>query len=806
MDHGIAKGLYKDITEVQVTVAKTDVEAYAPQTSYAEVISEANNASAELINGAAEVNVLDSDYAIKVDYVHEFIGDQSAVKVDVVDYFGKVIASAGAEKTEGSEKCEISFVFAKHPTGYFTVRVNGEIVHFYVVTPSFKKRTVDDSPFAMDAAFTELLYRGGNQIYLQAYGAAMRLCGVNWIRERFQWHDYQPGNDNEVYTYDNEYMAKVKERFKVLDSTGLKMLMIMSTAPDWARERALSVPNSEINPLGKRANTLGTYDSQLAVYDAAKNVARELCDYIDIIELINEPDHPAFRDLAEYYAGWFKSAALGVIDAKTDMKISMTGLCANPNNYEFIPILLEHDVIKYCSIFNYHTHIYEFDFNNTDFVPDYGSNIVAREYATLRDLYNIDKPMWISESGLKIPSTVPSEEQKIIQTPYIVTGAVQAISLGNDKYFWFVAAPYEEQGGDFSSFSLSNKPYPTVAAYSVMTNILGEGKYIGELKNLPSDEARGYLFKTGNGEETVAVVWMTSGTEPYTVPAGAKVTNMMGQEVVFDGKIELSINPIYITYQGVPADYYKHGVELHKEIKLPILDESDYVIITPEFESFNFSQSDQLNGHVIETGSVIKVRVVNHSDKVVTGKIDVTIPEFTVEGLDREITVQPHAQDFITLTLTKNGERDADDLVTFTGVFNGKECTPAVVSVYSGELKSRKISRHNWNVEFNKTLTDASSLLSSVTVEIGNFIPESGKVIIMIDGEEFKDFTYGETKVPVEDSADYRYVLDMNLASLSDGKHIVSVGFKSHGGDMRVLPLVVRYDKTANTVVFANKR
>ena len=804
MDQNKGKRSYKDVTEVEVAVVKTDAAPHAPKSVYAEEISEANNASAALINGAAEINVLDSDYKIKIDYVHEFTGEDSEVKVEVVDYFGHAIASASAEKAEDSDKWEISFVFAKHPVGYFTVRVNGEIVHFYVVTPSFNKRTVDDSPFAMDAAFTELLFRGSNRIYLQSYGAAMRLCGVNWIRERFQWRDYQPGNDNEVYTYNNEYMAKVKERFKVLDGTGLKMLMIMSTAPEWALEKARSLPESEI--LSGKRNTLGTYGSQLAAYDAAKNVARELCDYIDIIELINEPDHPAFRDLAEYYASWFKSAALGVIDAGTDMKISMTGLCANPNNYEFIPILLENDVIKYCSIFNYHTHIYEFDFNNNDFVPDYGSNIVAREYATLRDLYDIDKPMWISESGLKIPSTVPSEEQKIIQTPYIVTGAVQAISLGNDKYFWFVAAPYEEQGGDFSSFSLTNKPYPTVAAYAVMTDILGEGKYIGELKSLPSDDARGYLFKTGNGDETVAVVWMTTGKALYTVPTGAKVTNMMGQEVISDGEVELSINPIYITYQNTPADYYKHSVELHKEYKLPVVDESDYVIITPEFADFNFSQAIKLNGHQIKTGSVVKVRVVNHSDKAVTGKIDVTIPEFTVDGLDREVTVKPHSEEFITLTLTQNGERDMDDFVTFTGVFNGKACTPATVSVYSGELKSRKISRSNWNIEFDKTLPDASSLLSCVTTEVSNFIPESGKVTIMIGGEEFKNFTFGEKKVAVEDSNDYRYVLEMDLSGLSDGKHIVSIGFKSHGGDMRVLPLVVRYDKAANTVVFANKR
>ena len=782
--------------ECSVSVIPTDLTPCAPRTAYCEAHDSSTNANTDLLNGAASVNVFDSDYAIKIDYVHEFSDEKTEARIEVVNYYGNTLADANINKIGDGNKVQVTFTFEKHPTGYFTVRLDGEVVEFYVVTPSLKGRTVEDSPFAMDTALTFLL-RGKDEALFGRYSAAMRLLGVKWVRERLQWKDYQIAkNEDGSFEYDEEYLLNVKDKLDIIKGAGLNVLMTYSTGPRWAVANARSLPGSEISK-GDRPNTLATYDTQLAIYDATKRIAEKMDKQIDIIELINEPDHPAFRDLPEHYTSWFKSAALAVVDSGAEnIKISMTGLCANPNDYAFVPIMLAGDVMKYCAVFNHHTHIYSHDFSQKDFVPDYGNNGVAREFCALRELYGIRHASWISESGMKIPQMLPTEEQKAIQAPYALTGAVQALSFGNDKYFWFVVAPYSEEGGDFSTFSGDNKPYPVIAVYSVMTSVLGKAEYIGEMKGLPSDNARGYLLKTGNGKETVAVMWMKCGKATYAVDPSVKVIDMMGQEIEHEnGEIELSRNPVYVILEDAPEDYYKESIKAHAPIENPALDKADYVLITPEFEGFTFSKDTKDFGHEIKDGMGIKVRVVNHSDSAVTGKVNVTIPTFTVSGLDREITVEPHSEGFIPLTIHKNGEGDVADIITFIGEFNGKACTPCAASVYSGEQPDRKISRGGWNISFENTLDNAAEILKSVRVNVYNFKGDESDVVMVVDGEEFDSFTFTKDGI-----------LDMDLSSLSDGKHKLSIGFKSRGGDLRLIPLNVRYNKAANTVVFANKR
>ena len=779
--------------ENAVSVFPTNAEPHAPKAAYCEAPVE--GANADILNGAATLNVFDCDYAIKIDYIHAFTEDSTAAKVEVVDYFGKVLNCANIEKTADADVWQVSFAFEKHPTGYFTVRVNGEVVDFYVVVPALKDRWVKDSPFAMDTALMHLL-QGKDPALYGHYSAAMRMVGVNWVRERLQWKDYQiEKNEDGSFTYDEDYLNDVKAKLDVIKGAGLNVLMTYSTGPKWAVANARSLPGSEISK-GDRPNTLATYDTQLAIYEGTKRIVEKLDKQMDVIELINEPDHPAFRDLAEHYAGWFKSAALGIIDSEAEnVKISITGLCANPNGYAFIPIMMASDVMKYCTVYNYHTHIYNHDFSNPDMVPDFGNNPVARELFALRELYGIKYPSWISESGMKIPQTLPTEEQKAIQTPYAVTGAVQALSFGNNKYFWFVVAPYSEEGGDFSTFSGQNKPYPVIAVYAVMSNVLGEAKYMGELKDLPSDNARGYLFNTGKG--IVSTVWMATGKASYKVAPDAKVIDMMGQEITpVNGEIEISVNPVYITYTSAPADYFVKTFEAPKPMENPAMSGADYVIITPEFEGFTFSRDTKNIGHCIADGTVIKVRVVNHGNEAVSGKVDVTIPEFTVTGLDQEITVQPHSEEFITISLNKTGESDVADIVKFTGVFNGQACSPTAVSVYSGEQQpDRKISRSGWNISFGTKMNDASNVLKSVKVTMNNFKGDQSNIIMVVDAKKFENFTYDkETSL-----------LDMDFSSLSDGKHVAYAGFTTPGGDVRVLSLVIRYDKNTDTVTFANK-
>lgn len=800
--------------------SETIVSSYSKQIGISYAVDISKYKYADILTAATSLNVFDCTYPIKLTYSHK---GNSSVMITITDMSGDNTIYRGTISASTSSYKTLEKIIKNHPTGYFKITA-GAYTDYYVVTPAYANRTIKDSPFAMDSSLSHPVASGSylTDEQIKSYSSALRLIGVTWIRERIGWSYYQiPNSDGTFKQYSSTYLPNLKRQFGIIQNTGMNILATFSDGDNWAQKATYS--GSQVTT----GSFLGTYGTQTAVYDATYRLAKELNGYVDVLELMNEPDHPSFRDVAEQYASWFKSAALGIIDSGADIKISLGGLCANPNDYIFLPVLLESDVLRYASVFNYHAHVY--DINDENFVPDFGytapsgspSKKYVREILGIVDYYEIDQPIWISESGLKILSTTPTDAQKEMQAPYIVTSAVQSLSYGTDKYFWFLATPYTENGGDFSSFTKDGKPYPTIAAHAVMTSVLRKAKYIGELKYLPGDNARGYLFYTG--KRIVSVVWMTQGTEAYTFAADERVlvTTMMGEEKLYypdaNGNISVSIGvePIYITYSTPPTDYYEQSFA-DSELEAPEInadDEAAHVIITPEFTGYTYNYEEKrLYGHKIETGTEIKVRVVNHSNKTITGKVSVNLPGFTVSGIDQSITVEaaPEGQwdkeGFINLTLTKTGSATVDDIVkfNFTFTFEGEteeHTTSAAVSVYSGDQTSRNVSRNSFSFgTWNTYLENAKSLLSTVYFTPTNFSGSKSDIKVYINGEEFTNFDYRSGKI-------YLYFGRLNNgAGLSGGKHVVSVCLTTPGGDLRIVPMTIRYDDENNKVLFSNTR
>lgn len=770
----------------------------APVLSYGADISKDKNAN--ILNASAKTNVFDKSYPIKIEYTHVFTEDES-IPFFIMDYAGNVIVRkylAG----KANEVTSITEIFNNHPTGYFKVVV-GEDEYYYVVTPSFADRTVTDSPFAIDGNIAHPQRMTAE--LAEAYAAAFRLAGVTWTRERIGWTYYQYQNDDGSFRYSDSYINDtLKPQFGAIKSTGMNILAVFSSGPDWANKLPLGAGADETI----LKNTLGLYGTQLPVYEATNRLATELRGYVDILELANEPDH-TYRDIAETYAGWFKAAALGIIDANKkaneaenanpddDIIISISGMCQPVNWRDFTGLMMSSEVEKYTAIYNYHSHTSLPTGNST---PDFaGNSINIRTYPQALELYGNEKPVWISESGMKIPTLEPSENQKTKQTPYIVTSAIQALSYGTDKYFWFVGTHYEEAGGVYSTFTKDHQPYPTVAAYAVMTSVLGEAKYIGELPGL-TDGIRGYLFNTG--ERVVAVIWKASKDAIYSIETSDPVirTTMMGEEKILkpnkDGvvKVKVTTEPIYITYTTPPSFYLEQKLEYAEPVQ-PEVDLGDYVVLTPFFEGYTFDTDTKDFGHKIEDGTVITLKVVNHSDYIISGNAFVEIPGFTVEGIDQVIGVMPHAERNIKLTLRKTGTEEYDDHIVFTGKFliNGDEydCSPTAVNVYTGEKVDRQIGIiYDTKIQFEKEMDP--EILKEVVVTIANY--SADRVIINVNGKEFTNF-----KLKVEGD---KCEIIMDLSEFKSGKHMMSIGCVTKGGDMQVVSLNVRYD--GEKVIFAN--
>ncbi len=787
----------------------------APLVKYDVDISGDENA--DILKEAAEMNVFDERYPIRIEYVH-FFEESGRGSYVITDYAGNEIARKYFVG-EANDIRRIEIDIENHPTGYFKLQA-GDYVEYYLVLPSFADRTVTDSPFAMDSALTQ---RVGNLDRIASYSAIYRMMGITWVRERMAWESYQTAYNQTTGTfgYDDAYIGKIKDRLTVIKDSGLNVLLTFSSAPNWAKDLATNYhPDSQIthnadeaknDPAKKKTTTyLGTYGTQLAIYDAAKRAATTLNGVVDIMELMNEPDH-TFRDLAEHYSGWFKAAALGVIDSGSGMSISIAGMCQPTNWKDFFGLIMNSDVMSYSSIYNFHSHK---DLPPDVSVPDYGEAVTMKNFPQALSLLGVTKPIWISESGMKIPSETPTDLHLSKQTPYVVSSAVQALSYGIDKYYWFLGAHYLEAGGDYGSFSKNDRAYPTIAAYAVLTNMLGEGKYIGELNDLP-DDVRGYLFDTG--ERVVAVVWKTSGSKVYTFKADAPIieTSMMGQQILRNpsdkGTISINVGtePVYITYSIPPESYYAHSYSEPDEIVQPTLDFGDRIVITPEFEDYFFDSDTKYNGHQIKDGSVINLRVVNHNNVAVTGKVSVNIPGFAIDGIDTVVTVQPHSEEYIKLTLRYVGPEIFDDHVTFTGKFwdatkteaEGVACSPTAVSVYATEkgINRKVYFTLSGNLQEGEKIDP--QILKDVIVYIDGYL-DIHKIQININDSDFTNFTLEEAPGEPKYEIGKSMILTMDLSGLAPGKYMVYIGVLSDGGDIQVQGFQVRYD--GETVRFTN--
>ncbi len=747
---------------------------------------------ADILKNAANVFVFDERFPIKIDYV-QFFEEAGTAGYMITDYTGKTIYRRYFNGEQNDiRKVEVGI--KDHPTGYFTLYA-GDYVINYVVTPALSDRTLEDTPFAMDFAALQLM---SNQVErIGNYSAALRMAGVSWVRERLTWSSYQTNYQDGVSTFNDNFMTKVKNQIGAMDAAGLKVLLVVAgNHRDWMNEPSIGVGGDTDDPVTE-SNQLGYYGTQLAIYDGMKKIATELGGLVDILELANEPDHYR-RDLAETYSSWFKAAALGTIDSGTNIEISIAGMCVPSNEKDFISLLMSSDVMTYTSIFNYHSHSYRYP--GVDNVPDYGLTMNPYLYGSSLRLFGVDKPIWITESGLKLPSIVPSEEEKSVQASYMVSSTVQSLSYGTDKHFWFVASPFTEGDGDFGSFTKEDQPYPTIAAHAVMSDVLGSAKYIGELSDLP-EGGRGYLFD--NGERVVAVVWMKQGSATYAVKTDLPIirTSIMGEEKLLtpkNGKVNVNIgsSPIYITYSVPPTDYLKQSYD-SPAVEMPEVDFGDRVIITPEFEGYVMDYNTKLVGHPLEDGKKINVSVVNLNGVAVTGTVTANIPGFTLDGSDVPVTVEPYSEGYITLTLRKTSDVAFDDHVTFTGNFwdaaktadEAVACSPTAVHVYTVAKEKREIkATYDVNLNIDK-LTDEKAL-KDATVYIDNFV---GNIVVKLDETDFDKFTVTnvideETGLPKPGSS--KVVMD--FSALVPGKYYVSIGCYTEGGDQQVVHLSLR--------------
>ncbi len=716
----------------------------------------------ELIKSAATVGVYDCSYPMElsIDHLFESTGELS---YSIVNYFGETIYE-GKLSGKGGQMVSLKKTFKNHPTGYFMLTV-GEEMTAYVVTPAFSERTLTDSPFAMDFASS---YLAKDLQKTEALAAAARLAGVTWVRERIQWSAIE--KEKGVYSF-----GYIEERLKLLDEIGLNLLVMMEAAPSWATAG-----------LGNEGRAGGYLRNQLSSYQLTKALAKYYAGVVDAWEMSNEPDGGR-AETAEQYAAWAKAVALGINAGDPNAIISHAGFCQpdeqSGKQHSYVHLALANDIIRYSNIYNFHIHTPQSTNLHT---PNY----MRLNYAGIEQiyadtaLYGInDKQLWISESGMRLIGEEPTQTNILAQVPYIVSSTVQSLSMGTEKHFWFVLSPYLEGGGNFGTFSEDYQPYPSLAAEAVMTAVLGEAIYVGEIEVSNYNYSRGVLLN--NGERIVAVLWTFDPKLKHTYTFESEypviVTDVMGGQTLVepvDGKISVkySGDPVYITFSTPPAEYFPQE-HADAEIEPLSFTAEDKIIITPEFEGYDINDNyTKRNGHLISDGLRIKVHVGNYNEFEISGSVSITIPGFTVEGTEKIVKVAPFSETVVVLTLKQTDPTvELYDFFTFEGSFGDYRAKSVVQLRTMEEVPAQSITF----VGVKDGRETEAKRLETLTARLKGL---TGTPVVYINSERWESFTFDGEEIK------------LSLAGLPTGKYLITVAILSEGGDYFANTVTFRTD------------
>lgn len=693
----------------------------------------------EALLAAQTVHVFDCRYPLCL--TASVSAKEGSVAYTVTDYYGHTLYEGNTSVSEAGQ-VTLTRTVKNHPTGYFTLTVGDQSCR-YVVLNAFNEKTPEDSPFAMDYAAYYLVKDPANTF---AIATAARMAGVTWVRDRADWRTYEAIKGQYDFT-------STEAVYRAIDKAGLKNLVMLCSAPAWATD-----------PLKPNGMAGGFLPAQQDIYHTTKAMVTYYKGIVDAWELWNESDHGFALETAEQFAAWYKAAALGVYDADPNAIISFGGFCQPNENIDYVHLALLNDVLDYSSVFNYHAHTPQ----GTS-IPDFSRfAMVAGTFGTLNHYNTQNKPIWLTEAGMKIMTSTPSEKNLKDQAPYIVTSAVQSLSMGTDKHFWFVLAPYIENAGDFGTFGPDLQPYPTLAAESTMTHVLGKGQYLGELYDLPKG-AYGYVFFTGS--RAASVLWAGENTAyTFATEQAVIVTNLMGNQMLVKPEngtvtIEIGVDPVFVTYSIAPA-YQNKQFEIVKPAPLQ-LDLGQRVIIYPEFEGYNINDGvTKQQGHKISDATKVILHVVNFNQAEVRGEIEAFLPGFTVTGHENEITIPAMDKVTLTLTLQKTTEEDVDAYLSFTGEFNGEKTSRSTAHVYTDTPAKDGTARFSTVREGKEYDVKA---LANVGIKWGR---KEGTGVAYVNGQKITTVTYEDNE------------LSMDLSALSEGKHTVTAGIVTPTGDL----------------------
>ncbi|GAA3661483.1 hypothetical protein [Microbacterium marinilacus] len=628
-----------------------------------------------------------------------------------VDYDGTTVASGQAVVPAGSRTASLDLGDALSTGAYrVSAQLSGDdpVAGAFAVLPASADRPdVADSPFAVDVYGSKLIAEAD----ADAFARVLSLTGVDWIRDRQRWNDAIDPVPGGAIDFSGEQQPQAW--LEAADAAGLRTLSSFHDGPSWTRTDTRELPQ-DLRDMYAFALAAGSH------YDGL----------VDAWQLWNEQNRKFALESegADRYASVIKAAALGFLDSGTDAQLVGGGLAGTDPHYA--QWQFRNGVLDYLDAYAYHTHTTVNSSASINAHPDFSSQLEAAAP------YGGDaKGRWVTEGGIALntadPTQLPTAGQERLQARYIVSSAVESLAGGSTKHFFFIAAPYREGASYWSMFRSPEEPMAALAAQSVMTLQLGEGRPLGRLTGLP-DGVEAVVFDTGDGP--TAVLWAGVDT-PVSVPVtgAATATDLMGRAVTpgeDGGNATLTVgpDPVYLSADAFGA------VEAAPPAEQPAapfaagdFSAAERVIVQQVFDEAT-SEDAQTHGYGLDpaVATALTVELYNFNDHEVTAEIGAAADGgWEIAGDGTSVTVPAGGRAEVPLTVTAGDDlRQSIADLTVTATVGGEESSPSVT-----ELRPRVASLaavhaidgadHVVRATYTNT-TDAAQHISQATWTFGD--------------------------------------------------------------------------------------
>ena len=619
-----------------------------------------------------DFNVFEDDEAVSFTIkTNNLVTNDTGVSWSVKSYYGDTVKSGSSTILKGTNSVDISLTDL--PLGYYEISASDVKTGISIVKALENRNSYSDSPFAMDINFSGSIYHRYGR-FAESYGKVVALSGVQWIRDRVNYSDLVSGEDGN-YSITG---SSIDREAAVLKPYGIKNTMVFDYMPNLIGEYSTYIP-----------------DDLIGTYELWKQIAKKFDGKVDMWEVLNETDlggTTRSNDAPDMYAAFMKAVALGINDAEcaTNTTTSTQGACEKVDSDEgYVRMLMKNDIFDFSSIDNTHEHKQIAD--NTEKYHKFAGTENVPNHITQQEEQGKIAPIWVTEAGIniKVPQNTDfTLSEQRLQAKYLVTSAVESVASGTDKHFFFLGATHRE--GDVA-WGMMNEDmtypymYAAFSAQSAMTNILGEGKYIGKISQLPQGVS-GYTFE--NSGKSIAVLWSESGNKSVSLSVmPEKAYDMFGNEVAVNTTYEISENPYYLQFAGTSLPYESTRREMLSLEKKTFTD-TQKVILTQKF-SETARGGARASGYFINEGdNTVTVEVTNLSDKRLSGKI---VGEFengwSLSQSSAEIVIEPKAVKTVTFTITPRFDI-AEDYLSFRGEFDGQKTSRSAT-----RLKTRNDNR-----------------------------------------------------------------------------------------------------------------